>query len=237
MKVAIVQSNFLPWRGYFDIINRVDKFILYDCVQYTKNDWRNRNKILSKNGEQWLTLPVVRPQSWCKINEVYVENKMLSKAIRSLEICYGKAPNFSDLDQVVLSILRTLSQAGEVPLLSTINKEVICSIVQFYNLKGKIISLSEIQEFQFLDNESKSSRLLRLMRILQADSYLSGPNAKEYLHNERNLFEESGISVEYIDYPIYSQYKQFKANVFVPGMSVADFIAHAGKSQHITTTA
>ena len=57
-KVAILQSNYIPWKGYFDIINLVDEFIIYDDCQYTKNDWRNRNRIKTCNGLQWLTIPV-----------------------------------------------------------------------------------------------------------------------------------------------------------------------------------
>ena len=57
-KIAILQSNYIPWKGYFDLINMVDEFIIYDDVQYTKNDWRNRNKIKTSQGIQWLSIPV-----------------------------------------------------------------------------------------------------------------------------------------------------------------------------------
>lgn len=57
-KNAILQSNYIPWKGYFDLIQMVDEFVLYDNVQYTKNDWRNRNKIKTPNGTQWLSIPV-----------------------------------------------------------------------------------------------------------------------------------------------------------------------------------
>src|SRR5690606_10151511 len=61
MKAAIVQSNYLPWKGYFDIINMVDLFIFYDDVQYTKRDWRNRNRIKTRDGIKWLTVPALLP--------------------------------------------------------------------------------------------------------------------------------------------------------------------------------
>ena len=57
-KIAILQSNYIPWKGYFDIISKVDEFIFYDEVQYTKHDWRNRNRIKTSNGLIWLTIPV-----------------------------------------------------------------------------------------------------------------------------------------------------------------------------------
>ena len=70
MRAVVLQSNYLPWKGYFDLIQSADVFVYYDEVQYTKNDWRNRNRICSKNGVQWLTIPINRDAVKLKISEV-----------------------------------------------------------------------------------------------------------------------------------------------------------------------
>ena len=76
-KVAIVQSNYIPWKGYFDLINSVDEFILYDDMQYTRRDWRNRNKIKTKDGSKWITIPVqVKGKYYQKIIETAPLAKM-----------------------------------------------------------------------------------------------------------------------------------------------------------------
>ena len=74
-KAAIIQSNYIPWKGYFDMINLVDELILYDDVQYTKNDWRNRNRIKTANGERWLTIPAeVKRKYFQKIKDMVVSD-------------------------------------------------------------------------------------------------------------------------------------------------------------------
>ena len=78
-KIAILQSNYIPWKGYFDIIQKSDVFVIYDEVQYTKNDWRNRNLIKTPNGLEWLTIPVKQNNLDQKINETFVCIKTLLK--------------------------------------------------------------------------------------------------------------------------------------------------------------
>jgi len=91
-KVAILQSNYIPWKGYFDLINQVDDFVIYDCVQYTKNDWRNRNQIKSKGGLQWLTIPVSVKSRSQLINETIVANNIWAdKHLKSLIQTYSKS--------------------------------------------------------------------------------------------------------------------------------------------------
>ena len=95
-KVAILQSNYIPWKGYFDIIHMVDEFILYDDVQYTKNDWRNRNKIVTKDGLIWLSIPVLHTGKFSqKIRETKViDGRWADKHWRSIEYSYSKAECF-----------------------------------------------------------------------------------------------------------------------------------------------
>ena len=96
-KIAISQSNYIPWKGYFDLINRVDEFILYDDAQFTRRDWRNRNKIKTPNGTQWLTIPVdVKGRYLQKINETKVSDKKWAiKHWKQIKQNYFKAKYFT----------------------------------------------------------------------------------------------------------------------------------------------
>ena len=103
-KVAVLQSNYIPWKGYFDIINDVDEFIFYDDIQFTKNDWRNRNKILTPQGEVWLSVPVGSNE-----NRLIVEVKMNNsdwqrKHFLTLEMAYHKAPFYRRYEEFLKSV-------------------------------------------------------------------------------------------------------------------------------------
>jgi len=100
-KVAILQSNYIPWKGYFDLINLVDEFILYDHVQYTKNDWRNRNLIKTKNGSQWVTIPVIQKNLSQKICEIRTADKVWRKKHwKSIAQSYSRALFFKMYKEV-----------------------------------------------------------------------------------------------------------------------------------------
>nr|MCU0390445.1 WbqC family protein [Thermoflexibacter sp.] len=102
MKVAVLQSNYLPWKGYFDIIGSVDAFIFYDEVQYTKNDWRNRNKLYGANGEFWLTIPIDKNAVKQKISEVKIGNSTWqSQHFKSIYLTYKRAPYFSQIEALL----------------------------------------------------------------------------------------------------------------------------------------
>ena len=106
MKVVILQSYYIPQKGYFDIINEVDEFILYDDVQYTKNDWRNRNKIITPNGIRWLTIPVKHSKLSQKIKDTKVSNPTWNNSHWSiLEASYSNSKHFSDFSFLCVSPL------------------------------------------------------------------------------------------------------------------------------------
>ena len=130
-KLAILQSNYIPWKGYFDMINMVDEFIIYDCVQYTKNDWRNRNKIKTLNGVQWITIPVEQKELSQKICDTKVclpnWNK---KHWQTIVTNYSKAPYF----KAYKSVLEQLYLETDTLYLSEINVKFIKDICK--NIKA-----------------------------------------------------------------------------------------------------
>ena len=111
-KVAILQSNYIPWKGYFDIINMVDEFILYDDMQYTRRDWRNRNKIKTREGTQWLTIPVEnKGKFFQKINETKVVNhEWVDNHWKSIKYSYSKRAKYKKYEKKICEIYEDCKQ-------------------------------------------------------------------------------------------------------------------------------
>ena len=218
-KVAILQSNYIPWKGYFDIIGSVDAFVLYDDMQYTKNDWRNRNKIKTQNGLQWLSIPVRQESLHQKINETKITDpKWNINHWRSISQSYAKAPFF----KVYKERFEALFLEAKSEYISDINRHFIEAINAMLGITTKIYDSRE-----FVLAEGKSERLLALCQELGATSYLSGPAARDYL--DEKIFTEVGINVEWMDYSGYREYHQLFPP-FEHGVSVIDLILNEGEN-------
>lgn len=216
-KVAVLQSNYIPWKGYFDIIHDVDLFIFYDDVQFTKNDWRNRNRIKTPNGPHWLTVPVGQGHQRL-ICEVTLDDPLWAeKHLKTLRQYYSKAPFFhvysAFLDEVYLNRRwATLSELNHY-LIMTIAREFLGIDTQFadsrtYQVRGK-----------------RGDRLLDLLTQAGADSYLSGPAARNYIVPEE--FTAAGIVLDFKDYAGYPDYPQFHPP-FDHAVSILDLLFHVG---------
>ncbi|KAA5548455.1 WbqC family protein [Adhaeribacter rhizoryzae] len=217
LKTAILQSNYIPWKGYFDLINSVDEFILYDEMQYTKNDWRNRNKIKTPNGVQWLTIPVKQDSLEQKINETKVfDPKWNIKHWRTLQQNYSKAPYFKFYKELFENLYLTNSTS----YLSQINLLFITAICNELGIKTKITS-SE----QYSYGDGKTERLVNLVKATGGKEYVSGPAAKDYLNE--SLFEEAGIKVTWMNYAGYQEYHQLFPP-FEHGVSILDLLFNEG---------
>ncbi len=220
-KIAIVQSNYIPWKGYFDMINMVDEFILYDDVQYTKRDWRNRNKIKTNNGLKWLTIPVeVKGKYHQKIKDTVISDPGWSKKHwRIIKSNYSKAKLFNDYKEQFEELYLDCVEK----YLSDINHRFILAINEILDIKTKI-SWSMGYDLSIKGNTEK---LIHLHKQAGANTYLSGPSAKEYL--DLHLFEDEGITVEWMDYNGYPNYKQLYPP-FEHMVSVIDLIFNIGEN-------
>jgi hypothetical protein len=216
--VAIVQSNYIPWKGYFDLINLVDEFIIFDDMQYTRRDWRNRNKIKTPNGLLWLTIPMkVRDRYFQKICESVISDPQWNeKHWKAIRYNYAKAPFFDDFKD----IFEELYFGCEEKLLSYINYQFLTDICKILGIDTK---LSWSMDYNLI--EGKTERLVDLCKQSGATSYLSGPSAKGYI--EEVLFEREGISLEYINYSEYPEYTQMFPP-FEHGVSIIDLIFNEG---------
>jgi len=214
-KVAIIQSSYLPWKGYFDIIHDVDTFIFLDCVQFTKRDWRNRNYIKTPSGLQLITVPVAGTTN-LPINQIKIDQSQdwEKKHKLSFQRNYAKAKYFSENKDILDQIFDK-----KWTLLSELNQETI-----------KIISRCLKIKTDFIDSRSldlagsKSDRLIDAVKKVGGDIYISGPSAKDYIEKEK--FHDVGIKLQFkeYEYPVYEQlWGEFSHNV-----SILDLIFNYG---------
>ncbi|NWF70886.1 MAG: WbqC family protein [Chloroflexi bacterium] len=217
--VAILQSNYIPWKGYFDIIHRVDEFILYDDMQYTRRDWRNRNKIKTPQGVQWLTIPVeVKGKYEQKIKDTLVSRSDWAETHwKTLLHNYRKAPHFGDYAGALQGLYE---QAGQQPALSGINYLFLKAICGWLGITTRITWSMDYQLAA-----GKTERLVDLCQQAGAAHYLSGPAARAYI--DEALFAAAGIALEFMDYSGYPEYPQLYPP-FEHGVSVLDLLFQTG---------
>jgi hypothetical protein len=217
--LAVIQSNYIPWKGYFDIINMADKFIIHDDVQYTKNDWRNRNKIKTEGGLRWLTIPVSVKGHYGKlIRDIKVTDTRWHKEHwRVLKQQYQRAGCFSEYADWLEELFCDL----KLEYLSEINYKFITEICRELGIETKISWSSDYEL-----SDGKNERLISLCQQVGATEYLSGPAAKDYI--DESMFEAAGIKVSWMDYSGYPEYPQLFPP-FEHGVSILDLILNMGR--------
>lgn len=220
--VAVIQSNYIPWKGYFDIINKVDSFVLFDEVQFTKRDWRNRNQIKTPNGLQWLTVPVNSGGKFeQKISEVEItDQKFIRKHLNAIICNYSKSSHF---DSVFPLIEGWYSEVVHTASLSEMNRLLLESVCELLHIQTPLIPSNTLPL-----RDGKNDRLLSILQALGATTYLSGPAAKSYLNVD--LFNSHGIEVEWMDYSSYAAYPQLHGP-FTHNVSIVDMLLNCGTMQ------
>ena len=219
-KVAILQSNYIPWKGYFDMINMVDEFVLYDDMQCTKRDWRNRNIIKTFQGMQWISIPVAtKGKFYQKINETEViSSEWVDEHWKTLQYNYARAKHFDEYSETIKELYE---KCREEKYLSRINYIFLKSICEILDINTKITWSSE---YNLIDG--KTEKLVGICKQAGADCYLSGPAAKDYIENE--LFANESIALEYMDYSGYKEYSQLHGE-FLHSVTILDMIFNLGK--------
>jgi hypothetical protein len=216
--LLITQSNYIPWKGYFDAIALADEVLLYDDMQFTRRDWRNRNRIKTPQGVQWLTIPVeVKGRFNQKINETVVSSPTWGKSHwETLRHNYGRTRHFNTCRPV----LEPLFLSPPSKYLSEINLAFIVAVNTLLGIEKEIRSSAE-----FTLGHGKTERLVELCVALQATEYLTGPAARNYI--DESLFAKAGITVAYLDYSGYPEYPQLYGK-FVHEVSILDLLFHEG---------
>lgn len=220
-KVLITQSNYIPWKGYFDAINLVDEVILYDSAQYTKRDWRNRNIIQTERGPAWLSIPVlVKGKFDQKIRETKVsEPKWMEKHWKTLRGNYARASHFKEMTDFV----ENLYMRATMNYLSEINYWFLSELSNWMEIKTPIIFCDQFQ----IEEGNPSNRLVSICKQVGATHYYTGPAAKSYL--EEAKFQIENIEVCYLNYDNYIEYPQLH-RPFNHHVSILDLLFNTGKT-------
>jgi hypothetical protein len=227
-RLAVVQSNYIPWKGYFDLIAAVDEFVLYDEVQYTRRDWRNRNRIKTASGPLWLTIPVaVKGRYLAPIREIMVsEPRWNVRHWRTLVTAYGRARGFRDAARLLEGLYLDCRETR----LSLINERFLAAIRDFLRIATPLRWSWEYPGAapppgSAARDAARTHRLVEICTQAGADVYLSGPAARPYLQTE--AFARRGIAVEFFDYSGYPEYEQLHPP-FDHQVSVVDLLFNAG---------
>jgi hypothetical protein len=217
-RVAILQSNYIPWKGYFDQIDAVDEFVIYDRADYTKNDWRNRNVIKTAHGRLWLTIPVLtKGLGRQAIDEVLVaDHHWAQKHWKSIAQWYANAPFLEYLEPRLSALYE---EAGSLTRLHDVN---LLFLRELCRLLGIETEITDARDYNC--DGDRTERLVNVCRQAGCTHYVSGPSAQSYLDVSR--FDEAGMAVEYFSYE-YDEYPQQYGD-FVHDVSIIDTLAMLG---------
>lgn len=218
MVCTVHQPNYLPYLGFFEKANRSDVFILYDTTQFKKNDWQNRNKLCTKDGWQWISVPVMHDFGQ-KIYEVKIKDagRSLAKNWRSIMVNYARAPYFK-----VYSPEFERIYSSETESLSELNCMIIIKAAELLGLRTKFIKCSELPKIETTSTQA----LIDLTKLAGADTYISGGEGINYL--DMNLWNSTGLKILFQKYH-HPVYRQFNSEVFQPYMNILDLLFNCGE--------
>ena len=193
-KIGISQSNYAPWLGYFELIAQCDTFILLDTVQFTKNDWRNRNKIQSTSKSstvKWFTVPVTVPFGLStSIDQVVVSDSNWTTKHRNM--IHHAYSNFIDYKKLEYFLDELYFSVKELTSLSEINSIFIREICQLLFIKTQIL------QAPLVISDNRNGRLIELCKFFASSTYVSSTGAQHYL--EIDNFQKNGVKVEFCDF-------------------------------------
>ncbi len=218
MTITIHQPEHAVWLGLVDKIRRADLFVILDTVQFRKNYFQNRNRIRTKTGWDWITVPVKKHPLDTPISKVEIGDVpgWQEKILQKLRMSYGKAPYF-DLYFPELERIYSAPRA----YLSELNVELLKFILRQFGVSTKIVLASDYPE---LYEKESSDLILHISKLFKADTYISGPFGRDYL--KLDDFKKEGIEVTFhaFEHPEYAQMH----GEFIPGLSSLDLLFNHG---------
>lgn len=223
-RVAIIQSCYIPWRGYFAMIARCDAFIFLDSVQFTRRDWRTRNRIKTPQGPLWLSVPVRQKGRYHAAIDAMelAEPGWAVQHLRSIAANYRRAGHF---DAVFPALEAAYAQAAAQPMLSAANQELTAALCRLLGIATPLLRDIDLLPRARLEALDPTARLVELAAAAGARSYLSGPAARSYL--DEAAFAARGMAVEWMDYAGLPAYPQLWGE-FDPALSVVDALLNLG---------
>lgn len=223
MKVAISQSNYIPWVGYFYLIKSAESFVFLESVQYTKRDWRNRNLIKTPQGSLWMSIPVesMPYKEFQSISDMTFKDAEWSNYhLKVLERNYKKSNGFKEVFPILQALYKFQTSS-----LSEFNTHSIKTIARLMDIETNFDIDSNILPIYELRTLSSSERLATIVKRLGGSTYLTTPNAQAYL--DVSAFKSLDIAIEWITYPKFDSYPQLWGN-FIENLSVIDLLFNLG---------
>lgn len=218
MRVCIIQSCYIPWKGYFDLIGRCDQFVVYDSAQFVKQHWFNRNRIKTADGVKWLTIPVVTSGRLGQpINAVEIAKPWADQHWQSIKKAYSLAPYFQQFEPIVRN---WYERADRQAMLTDVNAIFLEGIAQLLAPRTRIS-----RDSTYSISGDRMNRLLDIVRASGGTRYLSGPSARAYF--DETVFEAAGIETEWMNYDGYPEYPQ-PHGTFEHAVSALDLIFCTG---------
>jgi hypothetical protein len=219
LRICIIQSCYIPWKGFFDLIGRCDEYVMFDGAQYVKRHWHNRNRIKTANGLEWLTIPVVTKGRFEQpINEVEIEKPWAEKHWHALELAYRRAPFF---EQIAPAVKAWYERADKEPRLTDVNEIFLRGIAGLLGLATRLT-----RDTAYPASGVKTERLLGIAKAASADRYLSGPSARSYLDEQQ--FATAGVATEWMSYDGYPAYPQLHGG-FEHAVTALDLLFNTGQ--------
>lgn len=211
MKIGIMQPYFFPYLGYWQLINAVDTYVVYDDVAYIKGGWINRNNILINGKANLITLPLEQSSSFKNINEIMVTGncKQKDKLLKSINFAYAKAPYFNNIMPIIEKLIL---KDGDI---ANLNYNAILEINNYIGINAKILLSSSIDKNNDIRAQDK---VIHICKILNADHYINAIGGQELYSKEE--FKKNNINLNFLKMKNL-EYKQFK-NDFVPNLSIID---------------
>lgn len=216
-RAAILQSAYIPWRGYFDLIAAVDEFVFYDDVQFSNGDWRNRNRILTTSGPKWLTIPVPKKgRIRQNIQDIHaIGSEWRTDHWNRIAASYSKARYFDEVSDLLWPIYQMPNTR-----LSEVNHALTSAINGYLGIRTR---LSWSTDYDL--PTGRSERLVEICHMLDCKTYVSGPAAKSYL--DISAFESRKIAVEWFGYDKLKPYRQLHGT-YEPNLSIIDLLFNHG---------
>ena len=218
MIVTIHQPEHLPWLGYFNKMAKAEKYVILDSVQFEKNYFQNRNKIIGSNGVQWLAIPVQMKghmSNTIATTQIAGDERWKKKYLNTIQMSYSKHPFFKEVFPVVEKAINI-----ETNLIADINISIFIAFADKMDMHPEFVRSSNLN-IQGL----KSDLILDICKATNASMYIAGPSGRDYL--DIQSFKEAGIEVKFNDYN-HPQYQQRKAEEFIPYLSSIDLFMNCG---------
>lgn len=218
MRLCIIQSCYIPWKGFFDLIGRCDQYVVYDSAQFVKQHWFNRNRIKTANGVKWLSIPVITSGRLGQpIDSVEIAKPWADQHWHSIKQAYGQAPFFGCLEPTVRA---WYERADRETLLTNVNMIFMQGIAGFLSPRTQIV-----RDNCYPVAGDRMERLLEIVKAAGGTCYLSGPSARSYF--DESIFDAAGIATDWMNYEGYQEYSQLHGG-FEHAVSALDLLFNTG---------